>query len=94
MAGMRVSTKHSLDFEEAKSRAKDLAERFRAKLPIKSVTWSPDGTSGMADGKGFSAHFEVSETEVAVTVEFGIFLRPLAGQLQGQIQRSLDRAFA
>lgn len=94
MAGMRVSTNHNLDFDEAKTRAKALAEKFKSKLPIKSVTWTPDGTSGKADGKGFGAQFEVTETTVAVIVEFGIFLKPLAKQLEGQIQRSLDRAFS
>lgn len=94
MAGITVSTQHTFDLPEATKRAHELADRFRDKLPIKEVNWSADGTKGEAIGRGFSAKFSVTETSVSVDVEFGIFLKPLAGQLKEQIQRSLDRKFS
>jgi len=91
---VKVERKHSLPLDEAKKRAKELAEKFKARLPIKELTWTPDGAHGKAVGKGFDAQFEVSPASVSITVEFGIFLRPLSGQIEEQIRRSLDKAFA
>jgi putative polyhydroxyalkanoate system protein len=91
---LTVEKKHTLPLDEAKKRAQELAEKFKTKLPIKELTWSPDGTKGKAVGKGFDAAFDVRSNTVSITVEFGIFLRPLAGQIEDSIRRSLDKAFA
>lgn len=90
---VKVEKKHNLEINEAKKRAQELAERFKAKLPIKDLTWSPDGTRGKATGRGFDAEFMVTPASVSITVEFGIFLRPLAGQIEEKIRNSLERAF-
>ena len=91
---VKVEKAHSLPLDEAKKRAKELAEKFKTKLPIKELSWSPDGSKGKAVGKGFDAAFDVSAASVSITVEFGIFLRPLSGQIEESIRKSLDRAFA
>lgn len=95
-ATINVVKTHSLGLEEAKTRGHAMLEKFRDKLShlISDVNWTDDGTKGTASGKIFSATFSLTETTVTVDVELrGLGARVMKGQIQSQIEKSLERRF-
>jgi hypothetical protein len=96
-ATIHVEKRHSLGLEEAKKRGHELLARFHEKLSnlISDVSWNSDGTQGTASGKIFSATFFVTDSQVSVDVELkGLGARVMKGQIQAQIEKSLDRRFS
>ena len=43
-------------------------------------------------GTGVKGAVEVNERHVSLELTLGLFLRPLAGKIQGAIERQIDRA--
>jgi hypothetical protein len=93
---IHVERAHKLGLEEACKRGHEMVERFREKLSgwVSEVKWSPDGRKGTASGKLFDALFDISETKVAVDIELkGLGAMVMKGQIQGQIEKSLEKRF-
>jgi hypothetical protein len=95
-ANVHVVRKHSLPLDEAISRGKALLDKFKEKMSgfITDVQWTPDGTKGTASGKMFSAVFTISPADITVDVELkGLGASLLKGQVQSQIEQSLEKRF-
>jgi len=93
---INVRRNHTLGLEEAKTRGREMLERFQQKLShlISTVTWSPDGTQGTASGKLFSAVFHITDKDVSIDVELnGLGARLMKGQIESQIEKSLEKRF-
>jgi len=96
-ANIRVVRKHSLPLEEAIARGKALLDKFKDKMSgfISEVQWTPDGTRGTASGKMFSAVFQITAGDITVDVELrGLGAGLLKGQVQSQIEQSLEKRFS
>jgi putative polyhydroxyalkanoate system protein len=95
MPKLNVTKQHSVPLDEAKTRIKALVEDFRNEYSsvVKSVTWSPDGTSAVADGKGFDGAFKVDASHVRVDVDLSFVLTPIKGKVEATLKRKLDEAF-
>jgi hypothetical protein len=96
-ATIHVVRNHTLGLEEAKVRGHALLAKFHEKLShlISDVSWNADGTKGTAAGKIFTANFEVSETSIVVDIELrGLGARVMKGQIQAQVEKSLDKRFS
>jgi hypothetical protein len=93
---IHVERLHNLGLDEAKVRGHKLLDRFADKLShlINDTTWNEDGTEGTAAGKLFSAHFTLTDDKVGVDVELrGLGAKFLKGQIETQVQRSLEKWF-
>ena len=97
MATITVTKAHTLPLDEARQRARTLMTRIQEKYPrlIGAVRWEPDGSRGSADGKMFSATFQIAETSAVLTVELkGLGASLLAGKVESDLKRAVDKAFA
>jgi hypothetical protein len=97
MATVNVTKAHTLGLDEAKTRAHRLMERIQQKFSrmIGDVSWSEDGTEGVATGKIFSARFCVSEEEVSLTVELqGLGGKMLAPKIEKDLRKTIERKFS
>lgn len=92
MATIDISRKHTLDKEEAKKRAEQLAKSLEEKIGIRwrwegdRITF--DAQSGMAKGASGAVHVDPSAIRVEVDLPF--MLRPMKGMVEGKINDKLD----
>lgn len=96
MATIDIRRSHTLDREEAKRRAEELAKGLEEKL---SIRWSWDGDrirfdapSGMAKGASGTVHVDAQEVRVEVDLPF--LLRPAKGTVESKINQKLDALLA
>lgn len=92
MATIDIKRSHTLDRDEARKRAEELARGMEAKLGIR---WSWEGDrikfdapSGAA--KGATGQVSVAETEVRVEVDLPFLLRAIKGTVESKINQKLD----
>jgi putative polyhydroxyalkanoate system protein len=92
MATIDIRRSHTLDREEARSRAEALAKGMEEKLGIR---WSWDGDrirfdvpSGAA--KGASGTVAVNPADVRVEVDLPLLLRAMKGMVESKINQKLD----
>lgn len=96
MATIDISRSHTLDKEEAKKRAEELAKGMADKLGIRwrwegdRITF--DAPSGMAKGATGTVHVDPSNVRVEVDLPF--MLRPMKGMVEGKITEKLDKLIA
>lgn len=95
MATILVEKNHTIGLEEAKIRAKDLLDKFHAKLShmISEVSWNPEGTRGTAKGKMFTAEFAVTDTTVMVKIDLGLLASAMKGTIETTVRDSVNRKF-
>lgn len=95
MATILVEKNHTIGLEEAKVRAKELLDKFHAKLGnmISEVKWNPEGTNGTAKGKMFSAEFSVTDKTVSVKIELGLLAGAMKGTIEQTVRQSLEKKF-
>ena len=92
MATIDIRRSHTLDKDEARRRAEELAKGMEAKLGIR---WSWDGDrirfdvpSGAA--KGASGVVSVEPKDVRVEVDLPLLLRAMKGMVESKINQKLD----
>jgi len=96
MGDIHVERAHTLGLDEAKTRARDLLEKFNQKLShlISDTGWNAEGTHGTASGKMFTANFVVDENTVSVDIALkGIAAKVMKGQIEKTMKEQLDRKF-
>ncbi|HEY4117351.1 MAG TPA: polyhydroxyalkanoic acid system family protein [Byssovorax sp.] len=92
MATIDIKRAHTLDKDEAKRRAEQLAKGMEDKLGIR-WRWEGDrikfdAPSGAA--KGATGAVSVSATEVRVEVDLPFLLRAIKGTIEGKINEKVD----
>jgi putative polyhydroxyalkanoate system protein len=92
MATIDIRRPHTLDKEEARRRAEELAKSLEEKLGIR---WHWDGDrirfeapSGAA--KGSTGMVSVDPASVRVEVDLPFLLRAVKGMVEGKINKKLD----
>src|SRR5882672_2775225 len=92
MATIDIRRGHTLDKEEAKKRAEELARGLEEKIGIR-WRWEGDkikfdAPSGAAKGSTGTVHVDGSEVRVEVDLPF--LLRAIKGTVESKIQKKLD----
>jgi putative polyhydroxyalkanoate system protein len=92
MATIDIKRSHTLDKEEAKKRAEQLAKGLEEKIGIR-WRWEGDkikfdAPSGAA--KGATGIVHVDGAEVRVEVDLPFLLRAIKGTVESKIQKKLD----
>ncbi len=92
MATIDIRRAHTLDKEEAKRRAEELAKGMEDKLGIR---WSWDGDRIRFDApggaaKGASGTVSVDPSNVRVEVDLPFLLRAIKGTVESKINQKLD----
>jgi putative polyhydroxyalkanoate system protein len=92
MATIDISRSHTLDKDEAKKRAEELAKGMQEKLGIR-WHWEGDkirfdAPSGAA--KGATGQVSVDPSKVRVEVDLPFLLRAVKGMVEGKIKEKLD----
>lgn len=92
MPKIAIERAHSIPVEKVTDAVRGLLDGFREEHPglVKSVDWNADGSVGEAKGKGFSAKFFVSATNVQVKVDLSLFAAPLKGRVERDLSSRLD----
>ena len=95
MPKLNFSKRHSVGLDEAKTRTRQMVETFTSKHAkiVDKVSWSGDGTTANAKGKGFKGSFRVEDGQVRVDVDLSFVALPFKGRVEEGIQRALDEAF-
>lgn len=93
MATIDISRSHTLDKEEAKRRAEELAKSLEEKMGIR-WRWEGDrikfdAPSGAA--KGATGTVSVDPSAVRVEVDLPFLLRPVKGMVESKITDKLDK---
>lgn len=96
MATIEISRSHTLDKDQAKTRAEALARSMEDKLGIR-WSWQGDdihfdAPSGAA--KGATGKVIVSATQVKVEVDLPFLLRAVKGTISAKITEKLDELIA
>ncbi|GMV39369.1 MAG: hypothetical protein AMXMBFR64_10850 [Myxococcales bacterium] len=95
MPKVNVKKRHAVPLDDAKVRVKALVDDFVKEYSsvVKSVTWSPDGTSASAKGTGFEGAFRVDGSQVTVDVDLSFLLSPIKGKVEATLHKRLDDSF-
>ena len=95
MATIDIRHTHKTDLDDAKARTKGLLDDFAAKRSdiVKSVSWTPDGRTATAKGKGFSGTFQVTDRELVVAIDLKLLARPFKGQVEDALKRHIEETF-
>jgi putative polyhydroxyalkanoate system protein len=93
MATIDISRSHTLDKDEARKRAEQLAKSMEEKLGIR-WRWEGDrikfdAASGAA--KGATGTVSVDTSNVRVEVDLPFMLRPMKGMVESKITDKLDK---
>ncbi len=92
MATIDIRRSHTLEKDEAKKRAEELAKSMEQKLGIR-WRWEGDrirfdAPSGAA--KGATGAVSVEPTQVRVEIDLPFLLRAVKGMVEGKINEKLD----
>jgi len=90
MASVDITREHDLGVAEAKKRAEPLLEDLSSSFGV-SGSWEGDQFVITQPAKGT---LDVTDTAVRVQVDLPLFLRPMKGVVEAQINESLDEALA
>ncbi len=95
MATIAFEHLHRTEPQDAAQRARSLIETLRAENPrlIKTVTWSNDGMTGHAKGKGFKGDFRVTDTHVIVAINLSWIVSPLKGRVSDSLRKRMIDEF-
>jgi len=95
MPKINIVKNHSVSLDEATTRVKKLVEEFATDFSriVSNVTWSSDGRSADAKGKGFKGRFAVDERQVRVDVDLSMFATPFKARVETGVSGKLDAAF-
>ncbi len=89
MTCITVERSHALGRERAREKAEALGERLTRELGV-VCQWQGDVLA--VRHAGASGHIEVADNRVAVMVKLGLLMGMMAGSIQQQIERALDKA--
>jgi putative polyhydroxyalkanoate system protein len=92
MATIDIRRSHTLDKDEAKKRAEQLATGMQEKLGIR-WHWEGDKIRFDAPGgvaKGATGQVSVDSSQVRVEVDLPFLLRAVKGMVEGKINEKLD----
>lgn len=93
MADVKVTREHGLDYDEAKSKIKDIVADLEKTLdPLDNVDWQGDSRADIS-GKGFKGYFEVDEDNINVEIDLKFFARPFKGKIEEQIKSRIEKQF-
>lgn len=92
MATIEITRSHSMNLEDAKKKAEDLAkgiaDRFGIEWKWKGNVIVFDATSGAA--KGTKGEVSVTEKDVKVAIDLPFMLRVMKGTIEGKVKEKLD----
>ncbi len=88
MANVDITREHNLGAVEAKKRALPLLEDLKSAYGV-AGDWEGDTFLINQPAKGT---LEVGDTNVRVQVDLPLFLRPVKGMIESQINQSLDES--
>ena len=91
MSKITIQRKHTLPVQEVRSHIEKLAERLSKTLDA-SFKW--DGDQLKFKRTGASGGISFDQSQVDVSVELGLLLRPLKGQIAKAIDEYLDEYLA
>lgn len=86
-----LSRKHALGVEGATQKLSDLTSQFAAKY---GLSVSLKGQTASVSGRGVDGTVKVTGEAIAVDLELGFLLGPLAGKIEEGIKRQLETHFA
>ena len=96
MATIDIKRAHTLDIEEAKKRAGELATSMQDKLGIR---WSWEGNNIKFDApsgaaKGATGTVKVDASQVRVEIDLPFLLRAVKGTIEDKVSEKLDKLIA
>ena len=95
MASLTWKKIHGVTQSEAETRIKGMVEDFAAQYPKLNiqVRWRPDGRGADAEGRGFQASFDVTDSSIDVRVKLSFIARPFKSKIETRMVSSLNTAF-
>jgi putative polyhydroxyalkanoate system protein len=95
MGDITVRKKHGLEFDEAKSKVKDIVSDLQQDIEyIDKVNWNSDQTAADVKGKGFSGNFSVDQSDIIVDIDLKFFAKPFKGKIEEKISQRMDEYFS
>ena len=96
MATIDIKRAHTLDIDEAKKRAEELATSMAEKLGIR---WNWEGNNIRFDApsgaaKGATGTVKVDASQVRVEIDLPFLLRAVKGTIEGKVSEKLDKLIA
>ncbi len=92
MAKIAINRTHSKDVAEVMDAVRSMLNQFQTDNPglVKSIDWNGDGSSAVANGKGFKARFSVTDTSIDVNVDLSLLASALKGRIESSLSSRLD----
>lgn len=84
---MRISRRHGLGLDEAKSRLEGLADELGREL---SLTYRWRGDDLQFEGSGVDGRIGVSHSRVDIVVQLGFALMFVESRIRSAVERALD----
>ena len=92
MSEIAITRAHSFPADEAKSRVERVVDELRQKYSLTS-NWESD-TRMAIEAMGVSGHIELRDDAIVVAVEKSFWVPISDEQLEGAINRALDKGLA
>lgn len=86
---------HNTSLDEAKTKTREMLDRYREKNPslFSDIVWSGDGNSAEVKGPMFKGSFKVTDRDVNVLIDLKLVASPFKGKVEAGLQRTLDKTF-
>ncbi len=95
MADISISKAHTLGLDGVQPILTKIVDDTKAEFPslISDVKWNGAKTQADVKGKGFSAVFKVSESNMSIDVSLKFFAKPMKGKVQQKIEERVAKYF-
>lgn len=95
MSDISVRRPHGMSEEDAKAKVHEVVADIEGEFPalVNEITWNDDKSQAKVKGKGFTGHFQVTDSDVMIDIDLSLLTRPFKGRVESRIVDRMDKYF-